>query len=136
MIASDVRQAVCLRANDHCEYCRLPQAASVLTFHVDHIIAKQHLDDVVDDPEFLCLACSRCNAYKGPNLSSVDPMTGDIVRLFHPRDDDWTDHFQLLEGRIEASTPIGRATVRLLNMNAPQRIELREQWLRDQGEDI
>jgi 5-methylcytosine-specific restriction endonuclease McrA len=136
VIAPDTRQAVRLRANDHCEYCRLPQAASVLSFHVDHIVAKQHLDEVVDDPEFLCLACSRCNAYKGPNLSSIDPATGEIVRLFHPREDDWDDHFELREGQIEARTAIGRATVRLLNMNAPQRVELREQWLGDQGENL
>ena len=134
MIATDIREAVCLRANDQCEYCRLPQAANVLTFHVDHIIAKQHLDEVSDDLEFLCLACSRCNAYKGPNLSSVDPASGDIVRLFHPRADDWDVHFEMQAGRIQSHTPIGRATVRLLNMNAPQRVELREQWLRDQSD--
>ena len=29
----------------------------------------------------------RCNLHKGPNLSGVDPDTGQVVRLFDPRDD-------------------------------------------------
>ena len=131
MIDEATRTAVRLRADDRCEFCLLPQAASLLTFHVDHIVAKQHLDQVVDEPQFLCLACNRCNAYKGTNLSSIDPLGGQIVPLFHPREDRWQDHFLLRDGNIEGLTPIGRATVRLLNMNALQRVELREQWLGD-----
>jgi hypothetical protein len=41
----------------------------------------------------LALSCNLCNAFKGPNLTSVDPETGDIVSLFHPRNDPWNDHF-------------------------------------------
>lgn len=33
------RDLVCRRARDGCEFCLLPQAAGVLTFHVDHIVA-------------------------------------------------------------------------------------------------
>ncbi|MFV1965622.1 MAG: HNH endonuclease [Pirellulaceae bacterium] len=127
------RELVRRRAGDRCEYCLLPQEASLLTFHVDHIVAKQHLDDVVDEPGVLCLACNRCNAYKGTNLSSIDPQTNQIVPLYHPRDDVWEDHFLLRGGEITGITPTGRATARLLNMNAPQRVELREQWLADGG---
>jgi hypothetical protein len=125
------RDLVRRRAGDRCEFCRLPQEASVLTFHVDHIVAKQHMDDAQDDPQFLCLACNRCNAYKGTNLASIDPETGQQVPLFHPRNDSWQDHFSLRGGHIVGITPTGRATTRLLNMNAPQRVELREQWLAD-----
>jgi len=127
------RELVCRRAGDRCEYCLLPQEASLLTFHVDHIVAKQHLDNVVDEPGVLCLSCNRCNAYKGTNLSSVDSQTNQIVPLYHPRDDVWEDHFLLRDGEISGITPTGRATARLLNMNAPQRVELREQWLSDSG---
>ena len=127
------REKVRHQAGDRCEYCRLPQAASVLTFHVDHIVAKQHVDKVVDEPPFLCLACNRCNAYKGTNLSSIDPVTSEQVPLYHPRNDAWKDHFLLRGGEIVGITPTGRATVRLLNMNAPQRVELRQEWLADGG---
>lgn len=72
--------------------------------------------------------CSFCNAYKGPNLSSVDPLTGRVVPLFNPRQDRWRDHFALGGGEVAGLTPIGRATVRLLNMNAEHRVELRNQW--------
>ena len=101
----------------------------MLTFHVDHIVAKQHLDQVNDTPEALCLACNRCNAYKGTNLSSIDPVTNQVVPLYHPRRDVWSEHFSLRRGEIEGLTPTGRASVRLLRMNAPQRVELREEWI-------
>lgn len=133
-----IRQLVRQRANDRCEYCLLPQEASPLTFHVEHIIARQHLDgivDEIDDPDVLALACDRCNAYKGTNLVSIDPDTRAVVPLYHPRQDIWTDHFVLQGSEIAGLTPTGRATVRLLQMNAPQRVELREEWIRNSGED-
>ena len=123
------RDLVRRRAGDRCEYCRLPQQASVLRFHVDHIVAKQHLDSVVDEPQFLCLACNRCNSHKGTNLTSIDPQTKKQVSLYHPRNELWEDHFLLRGGEVVGITPTGRATARLLRMNAPQRVELREQWL-------
>ena len=52
------RELVRQRAGQRCEYCRLPQrAVPYLVFHVDHIIAKQHLDEVSDDPQMLAWAC-------------------------------------------------------------------------------
>jgi hypothetical protein len=76
----------------------------------------------------LALACDRCNAFQGPNLSSIDPMTGKIVTLFHPRNNVWNDHFILQEnGVIAGRTDVGRATVRLLNMNAHHRVLLRRE---------
>ena len=86
-------------------------------------MAKQHGGS--DDPTSLALACDRCNAYKGPNLTSIDPDTEAIVPLFNPRADRWDDHFELREGHVYGKTAVGRATVRLLIMNAPRRVELR-----------
>jgi hypothetical protein len=69
----------------------------------------------------LALACHRCNLKKGTNLTGVDPVSGELVRLFHPRQDRWEEHF-LVEGvRIEGRTPVGRATVRVLAMNDARR---------------
>jgi hypothetical protein len=48
-----------------------------------------------------------------------------VVLLFHPRKDQWGDHFSLEGARIVGLTPTGRATVWLLQMNSPGRIELR-----------
>jgi len=112
----------------------MPQEATpFIAFHVEHVIARQHLDDENDAPEGLAYACDRCNAFKGPNLSSLDPETGGKVDLFNPRIDAWSDHFNISHGVIVGMTPIGRATARLLNMNATRRVELRLQWLDEGG---
>ena len=129
------RNLVRRRAGNRCEYCLLPQEAiPLLTFHIEHIIAKQHLDDDINDPNLLALACNRCNAYKGTNLTSIDPDTKAIVAVYNPRKDRWLDHFHAQHGEIVGRTPTGRATVRLLRMNAPQRVELREEWLAEGGQ--
>ncbi|MEQ8786804.1 MAG: hypothetical protein RIC55_10920 [Pirellulaceae bacterium] len=39
----------------------------------------------------------------------------------------------LRRGDVIGLTPTGRATVRLLNMNAPRRVQLREEWLDERG---
>src|SRR4051812_44964845 len=87
------RQQVRERARGRCEYCRLPQHAVELTFHVEHIVAQQH--GGVSLPSNLALACDRCNLYKGPNLTGIDPETRTLVPLFNPRSDVWTSHFQM-----------------------------------------
>ncbi len=121
---SATRRQVQKTAKGRCEYCRLPQsAAPYLTFHVEHIHARQHTED--DRLSNLCLACPHCNLHKGPNLTTLDDATGEIVRLFHPRNDDWEDHFQLVNARIEGLTPVGKATVRLLKINAHDQLEIR-----------
>jgi hypothetical protein len=120
-----IRNLVWQRAGERCEYCRLPQESVDVTFHVDHITAKQHIDEIVDDPNLLALACNRCNLHKGTNLSSIDPDSGDLVSLFHPRNDAWGDHFDLQGAEIVGITPTGRATARLLQMNAKRRLQLR-----------
>ena len=68
---------------------------------------------------------------KGPNLTSIDPDSGVMVALFNPRQDVWTDHFVLRHGHIVGLTSTGRATARLLNMNAARRVELRLEWLKE-----
>ena len=128
------RDLVRRRAADRREYCRMPQQLiPFIAFHVEHIIAKQHLDVQSDNPSGLAFACDRCNAFKGPNLSSLDPETGDKVDLFNPRNHVWTDHFAVVHGTMIGLTPIGQATARLLNMNAPRRVDLRRQWLAEGG---
>lgn len=121
------------RAGRRCEYCRLPEAATPLVpFHVEHVIAKQHTND--DSLGNMALACDRCNAFKGLNLSSVDSVTNVIVQLFHPRLDVWDEHFEIDDGLVVGLTAKGRATTRLLCMNAPRRIQLREAWgIEEQG---
>ena len=121
------RDVVRRRADNRCEYCLLPQAYSELTHHVEHIVAKQHGGS--DDVDNLALACHRCNLRKGPNLTGVDPLSGELVPLFHPRRDQWVEHFLFRGVRIMGITPIGRATVHVLAMNDARRLALRSELL-------
>jgi hypothetical protein len=73
----------------------------------------------------LALACYHCNAHKGPNLSGLDPESGALVRLFHPRQDRWDEHFERNGVLIVGRSAVGRATVGLLKMNAADRRRLR-----------
>ena len=82
--------------------------------------------------ENLALACHRCNLRKGPNLTAIDPLSCEVVPLFHPRRDRWIDHFRLIEFRIEGISPIGRATAHVLGFNDARRVELRRALFRDE----
>lgn len=118
------RETIRQRSGGRCEYCRIPQSATpLLPFHIEHIVARQHGGG--DDLSNLALACDRCNAYKGPNLTSIDEESEKVTPLFHPRTDQWDEHFNMENGIIAGLTPTGRATVRLLNMNANRRVQLR-----------
>jgi 5-methylcytosine-specific restriction endonuclease McrA len=118
------RRLVRERAANRCEYCRIPQDAEPLArFHVEHVIARKHGGD--DDLANLALACHHCNLHKGSNLSGIDPQDGRIVRLYPPRRDLWDDHFFVEDASVLGHTPVGRATVRVLEMNLAERMELR-----------
>lgn len=131
MIDAGTRRIVRERARGRCEYCLLPEDMNDIPFHVEHVIAKQNGGE--DDVSNLALACDRCNLNKGPNLSSIDPETNAVVHLFHPRKHEWSDQFAVSGPMIEGVTPTGRATVFLLRMNAPRRVQLRRELQRRRG---
>ena len=58
-------------------------------------------------------------------LTGIDPDSGQIVALFNPRKENWDAHFRLRGTLIVGLTSIGCSTVRVLVMNAPDRIQLR-----------
>ncbi|MBM3737887.1 MAG: HNH endonuclease [Acidobacteria bacterium] len=92
-------------------------------FQVDHVIAVQHGGKT--EAANLALACPHCNRNKGPNIAGIDPRSGALVRLFNPRIDVWADHFRIIGGWIEGTSPIGRATAQVLNLNAAWLVEVR-----------
>jgi hypothetical protein len=97
---------------------------------LDHIIAMQHGGKTVLGNLALC--CPRCNLYKGPNIAGIEPETGQLTRLFHPRNDNWDTHFQYQSLNLNGLTAIGRTTVAVLAVNLPLRIMART-LLRDIG---
>jgi hypothetical protein len=128
-VPRDLRELVVQRAQDACEYCLLPQLVSPLPHQVDHIIGRQHRGS--DDAANLCLCCIRCNLNKGPNIASIDPETGLLVALYHPRFNAWQEHFSVTtNGIIKGLTAEGRATVLVLAMNEEDRVRLRALLIR------
>jgi hypothetical protein len=119
-VPAELRRRVRERARSCCEYCRIPEGLSFAPHEVDHIVAEKH--DGRSTEENLALCCTLCNRRKGSDLASIDPQTGEIVALFHPRRDRWSDHFQFDGTRVVPLTPCGRATVRLLRLNAESRL--------------
>jgi hypothetical protein len=118
------RAAVRQRAGDCCEYSRLRQSDFPFSrFQIERIIAQQHGGG--DEQDNLVLACDRCNVHTGPNLSDVEPVGGQVVRLFDPRRDIWDEHFLRNGPYLAGRTPTGRSTVSVLKMNEPARVELR-----------
>lgn len=121
------------RAQSICEYCRLPQVFSAIPFEIDHIIAQKHGGQTQE--ENLAFSCFYCNSRKGPNIAGVDPASGRIVRLYHPRKDRWSRHFEWVGAVLQGKTAIGRATIVVLSMNDPDAIAVREALL-DEGEEL
>ncbi len=111
------------RAKECCEYCQIPAYISEFTFPLDHIIAQQHLGERTFDN--LALSCPHCNYHKGPNIAGLDPVSGKLTRLFNPRRNRWSAHFAWDGPELVGKTAIGRTTLYLLDMNHPDRVEVR-----------
>jgi hypothetical protein len=116
-------------AGGRCEYCHLPEEFVRLKHVTDHIIARQHGGG--DDKKNLAVCCGRCNRSKGPNIAGIDPKSGKLVRLFHPRRHKWSTHFHWDGPVLAGRTAIGRATIVVLAINDPLRVALRESLLRE-----
>lgn len=119
----ELRRLVFERAGECCEYCLMPQAAAAHQHEPDHIIPRQHGGE--SSAENLALACVRCNRYKGPNIGSIDPETGELVAFYHPRKQAWSDHFRLDGALIQPLTPAGRVTVNIFRLNLEARVDER-----------
>ncbi len=112
------------RAHYRCEYCRLRQADSPLaSLHIEHVVPKVHGGS--DELRNLALACIDCNLHKGTNLTGIDPVTGVVTELFHPRRHRWDDHFGWRGVYVIGKTAIGRTTIRVLDMNSQDQLALR-----------
>lgn len=118
------RSLVRERAGHRCEYCHLHEDDSPLAaLHIEHIRPRKH--GGADDESNLCLACIDCNLHKGPNLAGIDPFGGEMTPLFHPRTQQWHDHFRWEGIHLVGKTAVGRTTIQVLCMNSDEQLELR-----------
>ena len=119
------KATVIKRAGGHCEYCYSPANISVSPFTIEHIVpvivgGQTTLDN-------LAFACAGCNGYKYDKTEGIDPATGKLAPLYHPRQHQWSEHFGWSKDYLEVMglTPSGSATVVTLKLNRPELQNLR-----------
>jgi hypothetical protein len=115
-----IRFFVSYRANFRCEYCKIRELDSFLAFHIDHFISQKHGEG--NEEANLIYSCPDCNTCKGTDLTTFIKNYQDIVPLFNPRTQDWKEHFQYEDGFIIPLSREAEATIKLLQLNNPDRI--------------
>ncbi len=128
-IPRELRERVAAQAGYRCGYCLTAEAVVGTPMEFDHLIPES-LGGLTEE-ENLWLACSLCNDHKSNRIAGPDPLSGEVVRLFNPRQQLWHDHFRWTEqgDRIIGLTPTGRATVATLNLNRPVLVKARQLWV-------
>lgn len=121
-----IKRLVYERAKGCCEYCQSCEDNTSQAMHIEHIDPKSG-----DSEQNLCLSCASCNLSKAKATSAIDPETGEIVPLFNPRMQLWTEHFTWIDGgiRIAGKTANGRATIERLKMNQKRMLRARQNWI-------
>ena len=115
-----LRRLVQSRAFERCEYCLLAVSDAGLPHEIDHVISRKH--GGTSDAENLAFACYLCNRYKGSDIASLHPTTGELVRLYDPRKDRWDEHFRIAGPVLEPLTAVGATTLQLLRLNVTNRV--------------
>ncbi|MCB9431853.1 MAG: HNH endonuclease [Ardenticatenaceae bacterium] len=129
-VSENKRQQVRARAKNRCEYCLSHQDYILGRLQIDHIlpVVKGGSDELSN----LCLACELCNQYKWTQTDGLDLETGDVVALFHPRQQKWHEHFAWSQdgNTVIGLTACGRATVDVLRLNNELARTVRRNWVR------
>ena len=121
---------VSARARHICEYCHAPEAIFNLPFEVEHITPQASGGE--SSPDNLALSCRSCNLYKSDAVAAFDEQSQSTVRLFHPRRDDWREHFTIdvETSEVQGLSDIGRATILRLRINSAAQVAARMQWFK------
>lgn len=129
LISQPLRHLIRQRAGGRCEYCQTSEWLTGLPGEIDHIVPRAHGGPTTADN--LCFACSSCNGYKRARESGADSETGQVVPLFNPRRQVWTDHFAWSSDgvRVVGLTASGRATIEVLRINHPLIVAARSIWV-------
>jgi 5-methylcytosine-specific restriction endonuclease McrA len=121
-IPEKIRNFVANRANFRCEYCQIHNDDMFLSFEIDHVIPLKH--GGINAVENLAFACPHCNKHKGSDFATL--LDDEIVRLFNPRIEQWSAHFETSNGQILAKTRIGEASIKIFRFNQPDLLILRQ----------
>ena len=128
-ISKALRARVAAQARHRCGYCLSAESIVGTPMELDHLIPES-LGGLTEEDN-LWLACSLCNDSKSCRIAFEDPASGEVVRIFNPRHQDWHEHFRWSEDgcSIVGLTPIGRATVVALHLNRPTLVLARQAWV-------
>jgi 5-methylcytosine-specific restriction endonuclease McrA len=126
-----LQRLVTERAFGCCEYCICPDSHATHAHSNEHIIPEAL--GGTTDADNLALACQGCNNKKYNKTHAVDPISEEIVPLFHPRRDNWHEHFAWSPDclTLKGLTATGRATIAALDLNRQRVINLRRILIRD-----
>ena len=124
-LTARLRAEIAERAQDCCEYCRAQEKFSPDSFSVEHIAPLSGGGS--NESDNLAYSCQGCNNRKYVSVEAIDPLTGELVALYHPRQQQWSDHFAWNEDftLVIGLTPTGRATVEKLHLNRRGLVNLR-----------
>jgi len=100
-ISRSLRQRVVAEFRNQCAYCHTLTSITGARLVIDHIVPEAAGGQTVW--ENLCLACHSCNEFKGAQVEARDPLTGKSVLLFHPRIQQWSEHFYWSEACTECT---------------------------------
>ena len=116
----ELRRLVTERADNLCEYCLISEHDTILGCAIDHIISIKHGGS--SNIDNLAYCCVYCNRFKGSDIGSIILDKKEFVRFYHPRWDNWGEHFKLNNSTIESLTNIGQVTARILGFNDQSRL--------------
>jgi hypothetical protein len=113
------------RAQGRCEYCQSLANYATQSFAIEHVIPISLGGETILNN--LALACSGCNGHKYNKITAPDPVDGTLVPLYHPRLQQWHEHFSWNEDYtlVVGLTSTGRATVEVLQLNRQGVVNLR-----------
>ena len=115
-VPASLRRLVVVRADNLCEYCLIHHDHTFWGCEIEHIISEKHggADREADN---LRVGVRLLQQLYRAVISLPCPTPGRLCRLFHPRLDRWSDHFELSGDVIRPLTEIAEATIRLLRIN-------------------
>ena len=127
-ISAALRRQITERDTQRCAYCRSPMIVGI-PMVIEHIIPLVRGGS--STPDNLCLACYRCNEFKGSRTEAVDPRDGQLTPFFHPRRQRWSEHFAWGEhgNTMVGLTSCGRSTIEALRLNNDWIVQARRLWI-------
>jgi HNH endonuclease len=124
-VTSQQKKAVAERAKGCCEYCRSQARFAIQPFSIEHILPRSQGGKTSLDN--LALSCQGCNNHKYNKTQGIEPVSGHVVSIYHPRQQQWNEHFSWNEdfSLVIGLTSTGRATVEILQLNREGVVNLR-----------